>query len=336
MDAVSFGVGRKNAERVAHALFDDPAWAIPVARGLRRSAREQLGTVGSGNHYVGLFTDEQGRVWVGVHAGSRGLGHRPATHVIKAGGGRDGITVDPVLLGTASDLGQEYVACMELAGRYACASRDRVSACVAGILGAAVLDEVHNHHNFAWRETHGGRDLWAVRKGATPAFLGRRGFVGGSTGDVSVILEGVESDESRAAPYATVHGAGRVMSRTQAAGKTRWKGGQKVRVSEGAVPPAMMRAWVDRAVVELRGAGADESPHVCKRPRYSRTMRRRHACPTRSRRSAPRWPASTRSIRSGTGATRAMDAGLAWHPRWWLPARTVPCQGRRPVSATAC
>ena len=264
-NAVSFGVGRKNDERVDHALFDDPAWAIPVARGLRKTAREQLGTVGSGNHYVDLFTDEQDRVWVGVHFGSRGLGHRLATHFIRAGGGKDGINVDPVLLDMDSDLGQEYVACMELAGRYAYAGRDWVAARVAGILGAAVLDEVHNHHNFAWRETHGGRDLWVVRKGATPAFPGQRGFVGGSMGDVSVILEGVESDESRAALYSTVHGAGRVMSRTQAAGKTRWKGGQKVKVSEGAVSPAMMRAWVERAGVELRGAGVDESPHVYKR-----------------------------------------------------------------------
>lgn len=264
--AVSFGVGRKNKEPVDHELFyDDPAWDLPVARALRETAREQLGTVGSGNHYVDVFTDEQDRVWVGVHFGSRGLGHRLATHFIRAGGGRDGVDVDPVLLGTGSDLGQEYVACMELAGRYAYAGRDWVCDRVAGLLGARVLDEVHNHHNFAWRERHDGDDLWVVRKGATPAFPGQRGFVGGSMGDVSVILEGVESNESRTALYSTVHGAGRVMSRTQAAGKTRWKGGRKVSVSEGAVSPAMMREWVERAGVELRGAGVDESPHVYKR-----------------------------------------------------------------------
>jgi tRNA-splicing ligase RtcB len=264
--AVSFGVGRKNAERVDHELFhDDPAWALPVARGLRETARAQLGTVGSGNHYVDLFSDEQDRVWVGVHFGSRGLGHKLATHFIKAGGGREGINVDPVLLDMDSGLGQDYVACMELAGRYAYAGRDWVADRVAGILGATVLDSVHNHHNFAWREAHDGRDLWVVRKGATPAFPGQRGFVGGSMGDVSVILEGVESDESRAAMYSTVHGAGRVMSRTQAAGKSKWKNGKKVRVSDGAVSPQMMREWVDRAGVELRGAGVDESPHVYKR-----------------------------------------------------------------------
>lgn len=219
---LSFGVGRKNNEEVDHPLFyDDPAWGIPVAQGLKDLARAQLGTIGSGNHYVDLFTDEQERVWVGVHFGSRGLGHRLATHFIRAGGGKDGIHVDPVLLDADSQLGQEYVACMRLAGRYAYAGRDWVCERVADLLGAHILDEVHNHHNFAWEEEHDGQKLWVVRKGATPAFPGQRGFVGGSMGDVSVILEGVESDESRAALYSTVHGAGRVMSRTKAAGKTR-------------------------------------------------------------------------------------------------------------------
>ncbi|NJQ98579.1 MAG: hypothetical protein HC784_15300 [Hydrococcus sp. CSU_1_8] len=93
MDAIwtyiSFGVGRKNAEEVEHALFDDdPAWEIPAVRKHKRMAREQLGTVGSGNHYVDIFVDEQDRVWIGAHFGSRGLGHRIASHYIKAGGGR--------------------------------------------------------------------------------------------------------------------------------------------------------------------------------------------------------------------------------------------------------
>jgi tRNA-splicing ligase RtcB (3'-phosphate/5'-hydroxy nucleic acid ligase) len=263
---ISFGVGRKNAEDVDHPLFyDDPAWDLPVARGLRDLAREQLGTVGSGNHYVDLFTDELDRVWVGVHFGSRGLGHRLATHFVKAGGGRDGIHADPVLLDAEGDLGREYVACMKLAGRYAYAGRDWVCERVADLLGATIVDEVHNHHNFAWEEEHEGRPLWVVRKGATPAFPGQLGFVGGSMGDVSVILEGVDSDESRTALYSTVHGAGRVMSRTQAAGKRRWKKGKSVQQTGGAVTREMMRAWIEPLGVELRGAGTDESPHCYKR-----------------------------------------------------------------------
>lgn len=154
---------------------------------------------------------------------------------------------------------------MKLAGRYAYAGRDWVCRKVADLLGARIVDEVHNHHNFAWRETHGGRELWVVRKGATPAFPGQRSFVGGTMAESAVILEGVDSDESRMALYSTVHGAGRVMSRTQAAGKRRWKKGRAVTVSEGEVSRKMMMNWVRQAGVELRGAGVDESPHCYKR-----------------------------------------------------------------------
>ena len=186
--SLSFGVGRSNPEDVDHDLFyDDPAWEIPVAAGLKDMARSQLGTIGSGNHYVDLFEDEQSRAWVGVHFGSRGLGHKLASHFIKAGGGKDGMFVDPVLLDVNTELGAAYVACMTLAGRYAYAGRDWVCHRVASILGASIEDEVHNHHNFAWEEEHHGSLLWVVRKGATPAFPGQRGFVGGSIGEDSKV-----------------------------------------------------------------------------------------------------------------------------------------------------
>jgi tRNA-splicing ligase RtcB len=263
---ISFGVGRKNATAVDHPLFDDNAWLLPMAAPLKNMAREQLGTVGSGNHYVDLFRDEAGIVWVGCHFGSRGLGHKLATHFIKAAGGKDGIDVVPTILDVNTDLGREYLACMHLAGRYAYAGRDWVCSQVARILGGSVTEEVHNHHNFAWHETHDGEDLWVVRKGATPARPGQRGFVGGTMGEDSVILEGVESDEGLISLYSTVHGAGRVMSRTQAAGKVKWIKGTKTRVSEGVVSQDMMDDWVKRkAGVELRGAGVDESPHCYKR-----------------------------------------------------------------------
>lgn len=264
--ALEFGVGRKNATPIDHVLFhDDPAWGLEPAAPLRDMARAQLGTIGSGNHYVDLFADEQDRTWVGVHFGSRGLGHKLATHYIKAGGGRDGINVDPVLLHQDSDLGREYIAAMSLAGRYAYAGRNWVCQRVAALLGAAIVDEVHNHHNFAWREEHGGRAVWVVRKGATPAFPGQRGFVGGSMGDISVILEGVEGPEAPATFASTVHGAGRVMSRTRAAGKWKGWGAKRRRVSEGEVSQEMMTEWVRRAGVTLRGAGVDESPHCYRR-----------------------------------------------------------------------
>jgi tRNA-splicing ligase RtcB len=264
--AISFGIGRKNAEEVDHELFyDDPAWAISEVKKLKKLAREQLGTVGSGNHYVDLFIDELDRVWCGVHFGSRGFGHHLATHYIKAGGGKDGINVEPVLLHVDSTLGQEYIAAMKVAGRYAYAGRDWVCNRVAQILGARIVDEVHNHHNFAWREEHFGQRLWVVRKGATPAFPGQRSFVGGTMAEPAVILEGVDSEESRRALHSTVHGAGRVMSRTKAAGKRKWVKGRPVVVEEGAISRKMMMNWVREAGVELRGAGTDESPHCYKR-----------------------------------------------------------------------
>jgi tRNA-splicing ligase RtcB len=265
---ISFGVGKKNKERVEHELFeDDPAWDIKAVGDLKDLARKQLGTVGSGNHYVDLFVDESERVWCGVHFGSRGVGHKIATHFLRLAGGEDGMNVDPALLSMDSPEGQEYVAGMELAGRYAYAGRDWVCAKVASILGAHILEEVHNHHNFAWRENHNGKDkdLWVVRKGATPAFPGQKGFVGGSMGDVSVIIQGVESEESKKALYSTVHGAGRVMSRRQAAGKFRWKRGKRIKISEGEVSREMMMDWINKTGVVLRGAGTDESPHCYKR-----------------------------------------------------------------------
>jgi len=123
---------------------------------------------------------------------------------------------------------------------------------------------VHNHHNFAWEEEHQGRKLWVVRKGATPAFPGQLGFVGGSMGDNSVILEGKASEESEKALYSTVHGAGRVMSRTEASGRKKWKKGKMIKKSEGKISREMMMEWVDSKGVELRGGGTDESPHCYK------------------------------------------------------------------------
>lgn len=260
---LSFGIGRKNNVRVDHELFEDPAWSLQAIKQLKPMASAQLGTIGSGNHYVDLFEDEQGRTWIGAHFGSRGFGHKTATYFLEAGGAKDGMEVDPLVLDARSSLGADYLACMTLAGRYAYAGRDWVCSEVARLLGATILEEVHNHHNFAWREVHQGRELWVVRKGATPAFPGQRGFVGGSMGDISVILEGVESEQSELALYSTVHGAGRVMSRTAARGKINRKTGQVI--SPGLVSRAMMMAWIREQGVELRGAGADESPHCYKR-----------------------------------------------------------------------
>ena len=132
------------------------------------------------------------------------------------------------------------------------------------ILGARIVDEVHSHHNFAWREKHDGQNFWVVRKGATPAFPGQKGFVGGSMGDDAVIIEGVDSPTSREALFSTIHGAGRIMSRTAAKGKFVKVGNKRIR-QDGLVRHDEMVKWLhDRGIV-LRGGDLDEAPQAYRR-----------------------------------------------------------------------
>jgi tRNA-splicing ligase RtcB len=248
---ISFGVGRVNEERVQHELFDDAdAWREADMGVYRTKAVHQLGTVGSGNHYVDLMRDEAGFVWIGVHFGSRGLGHTSATRYLQAAGGKDGMHVAPAVVDEDSELGRRYIAAMQLAGRYSYAGREWVVERVRRIIGGAVTDMVHNHHNYAWRETHAGRQLWVVRKGATPAFPGQRGFVGGSMGDDAVILEGVDGPEAKAALYSTVHGAGRLFGRKQAM---------------RTFTRQQMDEWLQQRGVMVSGGDLDESPMAYRR-----------------------------------------------------------------------
>ena len=258
-NAISFGVGSKNKQPVDHALFHDPIWKLGPLSKWKNLAMSQLGSVGSGNHYVDIFVDELNRVWVGVHFGSRGLGHRIATHFIKSGGGKPN-DISPVTFDVNTNIGQDYLTAMTLAGQYAYAGRNWVCDEIAKLLGANILEEVHNHHNFAWKERHNGKNLWVIRKGATPAYPKQRSFVGGSMGDISVIVEGLDSTESKKALYSTVHGAGRIMSRTEAAGK--YRNGKR---SGGKISRQMMLDWIERENVELQGANTDESPHCYRR-----------------------------------------------------------------------
>jgi tRNA-splicing ligase RtcB len=262
---ISFGVGRSSKTRIDHELFEDPTWELPPVRELKQTASAQLGTVGGGNHYVDIFADEADQIWVGVHFGSRGLGHKTATHFLKEAGGKDGMDVPPTIVSEASALGQDYIAAMTLAGRYAYAGREAVARhVVRGILRAQALEEVHNHHNFAWREEHDGEHYWVVRKGATPAFPGQKGFIGGSMGDDAVIIEGVDSPASREALFSTVHGAGRIMSRTAAKGKFVKVGGKRIR-REGLVRHDDMMKWIAEKGVVLRGGDLDEAPQAYRR-----------------------------------------------------------------------
>jgi tRNA-splicing ligase RtcB (3'-phosphate/5'-hydroxy nucleic acid ligase) len=267
---ISFGMGRNSKERVDHALFEDPLFATHPFRQWKDIARNQLGTVGSGNHYVDIFTDEADRVWIGVHFGSRGLGHKTATYFLQKSGGKDGMDVDPAVVRRDSELGQAYLAGMNLAGRYAYAGREYVARhVVQNILSAKIEEEVHNHHNFAWEEEHFGENYLVVRKGATPAFPGQKGFIGGSMGDDAVIIEGVDSEVSKDALYFTVHGAGRIMSRTAAKGKfvnETGEDGKTKRVrKEGLVRHDEMMQWLRDRKVELRGGDLDEAPQAYRR-----------------------------------------------------------------------
>jgi tRNA-splicing ligase RtcB (3'-phosphate/5'-hydroxy nucleic acid ligase) len=305
---ISFGVGVPAQEKVDHPVLYKIAEApFEPQRELRDLAWDQLGTVGSGNHYVNVFEDEAGHVWVGVHFGSRGFGHKTASGFLALAQGlpfgakaHEGeMDSPPILFEVDSELGQSYIEAMQLAGEYAYAGRDVVVDKVLEILGAEPVHQVHNHHNYAWQEEHFGRTYWVVRKGCTPAQPGQEGFVGATMGDDSVILEGVEGEGSQESLYSTVHGAGRVMSRTEAAGRVRRRKAyacsvrdcpwvvpardyegescpdhpdakvRKIQAEElvrpGRVDWDAVRARLRDQGIVLIGGGADEAPEVYKR-----------------------------------------------------------------------
>jgi tRNA-splicing ligase RtcB len=305
---ISFGMGVPARERVDHPVLDRiKAADFEPQRSLYDLAAQQLGTVGSGNHYVDVFSDEEGWIWVGVHFGSRGFGHKTASGFLALARGlafdarasEGGMDSPPVLFPVDSELGQAYVGAMNLALDYAYAGRDVVVDKVLDILAARAVHQVHNNHNDAAYEEHFGRKYWVVRKGCTPARPGQEGFVGGSMGDESVILEGVEHPENAEALYSTVHGAGRVMSRTQAAGRMRMasvyactvrdcdyavpandytgsgrcpihdaklkKMRARIQVKPGAVDWLAVQRRLREQGIALVGGGADEAPEVYKR-----------------------------------------------------------------------
>jgi tRNA-splicing ligase RtcB len=253
---VSFGMGRNNLEPIRdHDVFDAIAHSpVGAQRKMLGLARQQLGTVGGGNHYVDILEDEAGLLWIGVHFGSRGFGHRTATGFLNIAAGRPfdsrsrgEMSAPPSLLPLQAPSGQDYIAAMTIAGEFAYAGREAVVATVLDIIGADTTDRVHNHHNYAWEERHDGDTLWVIRKGATPAFPGQRGFIGGSMDDISVIVRGVDSPQAAESLYSTVHGAGRVMSR---------------RAAKKAIDFRAVQDRVRARGTVLRGAGADEAPEV--------------------------------------------------------------------------
>lgn len=251
--SISFGIGQKNNRAVDHDLFDDNVlWNESQAMKLKDMARGQLGTVGGGNHYVDILFDEDDWVWIGVHFGSRGLGHKMTKHFMGLIDAKDAIHAPPALMQINTPTADSYLALLDLAGKYAYAGREWVVDTVRrnALSGATVTKTVHMHHNFAWQEEHNGRRLYVVRKGATPCFPDQECFVGGSMGDDAVILKGKDTEQSRNLMYSTIHGAGRVMGRNQA---------KKTFTYE------QMNEWLTNRGVIVKGGDLDESPMAYRR-----------------------------------------------------------------------
>jgi len=275
---IGFGVGRPNPKPIEHEVLEKINKAdFEPQRKFLKLASEQLGTVGSSNHFVDLFKDENNKVWIGVHFGSRGFGHRTTTGFIALSQGKsfdDKVQegkkdARPILFDMNTELGQAYFNAVQLAGEYAYAGRDMVVDKVLEILGAKNIFEVHNHHNFVWKENHLGQDYYVVRKGCTPAFPGQKGFIGANMFDQSVIIEGIDSQEAKEALYSTVHGAGRVLSRTKAAGKGKWqkigRDRKKVIHTPGIVDWMQVKQNMANANIVLIGGGPDEAPECYKK-----------------------------------------------------------------------
>lgn len=269
---ISFGVGRPNGggdfsnqpffSYWRNTLESKSMSFIPNAYDL---AHSQFGTVGSGNHYVDIFHDREDNIWVGVHFGSRGLGHKIAARYIEIA------TESPVkdLLDVDSDEGHDYIQLMCMAGEFAMRGRHWVCSKVSQIIadnvsygeGGLIREMINNHHNFAWLENN----YWVMRKGSTPNFFGQPSFIGGTMCDKSYITVGRKTIENAEAMHSTIHGAGRILSRTAAAGKTRRKNGKRILIKPGLVSRDDMAQRVRDANVCLRGANVDESPHCYKK-----------------------------------------------------------------------
>jgi len=260
-----FGVGGSFKQKRAHDVMDADWRVTPVTTGLKDRAWAQLGTSGSGNHFVEfgkltVMNDAAGLApgeYVALlsHSGSRGAGAAIAAHYSKLAK-----KLHPELpaelanlawLDLDTEAGQEYWAAMELMGRYAAANHALIHRHIARNLGVEVRLDLENHHNFAWRERHrlpGGStaDVIVHRKGATPAGAGVLGIIPGSMGTPGYVVRGRGSDASL---HSAAHGAGRRMSRTAAKKQFRWE-------------DAM--AFLRERNVTLISAGLDEVPMAYK------------------------------------------------------------------------
>ncbi len=255
-----FGVGGEFRQKREHPVLDADWNVSPVTKANKTKAWGQLGTSGSGNHFVEFGTltldhDDLGLkagVYLALlsHSGSRGTGASVADHY-----SRIAMNKHPELpkelkhlawLDLASEEGQEYWEAMELMGHYAAANHELIHRYIARNLGVDILLDIENHHNFAWKEHHGGKKVIVHRKGATPAGPGVLGVIPGSMATPGFIVRGKGDPQSL---NSASHGAGRVMSRKAAIQTFTWSEAKKVLAVRK---------------VTLISAGLDEVPMVYK------------------------------------------------------------------------
>jgi tRNA-splicing ligase RtcB len=255
-----FGTGQAFKTPLEHEVLDEDWGVTQVTKRVFDKARGQLGTSGSGNHFVefGILSLDKSDLGLEPgeylallsHSGSRGAGATVADYYSRLA--RDRHPELPAELSRLSWLsldseeGLEYWAAMELMGKYAAANHAMIHKRVAKAIGAGVIAGVENHHNFAWKERHGGKEVVVHRKGATPAGKGVLGVIPGSMATPGFVVRGKGEEQSL---RSASHGAGRVMSRTAAREKFRW---------------GHFKEMLERAGVQLLSAGIDEAPGVYK------------------------------------------------------------------------
>ena len=255
-----FGIGSKFKNRRWHEILDEEWSVSPITKQNKDKAWSQLGTSGSGNHFVefGVLTIDDAELGLEAgtylallsHSGSRGTGAIVASHYSKLA--QQLHTELPkglrqlAWLDMDTEVGQEYWAAMELMGKYAAANHACIHQHIVAHLGADILLDLENHHNFAWKEHHHGRDVIVHRKGATPASEGAIGIIPGSMASPAFVVRGKGNLESL---NSAAHGAGRVMSRKKAIKTLNWKDTRKI---------------LDDKKVTLLSAGLDEVPFVYK------------------------------------------------------------------------
>ena len=261
-EATLFGSGRQFDQSASHEVTDRPEFKeIPILKGLQGRAAKQLGSSGSGNHFVEFGTITIGEPdkilglapgkYLGLlsHSGSRALGANIADHYTRIAKEKrllPGEAKNLAWLDLKEQEGIEYWLAMNLAGDYAAACHHVIHTKLARQLGRQPLQRVENHHNFAWKEVHEGRELIVHRKGATPAAKDVLGIIPGSMTAPGYIVKGKGEPASLSS---AAHGAGRKMSRSAAI---------------KSITHEWLKETLQEHGVRLLGGGLDEAPQAYK------------------------------------------------------------------------